>query len=90
MIIVKGQYPEILKNIMALNAEQNEGYGKDKYSQLASALIKEQIAQPEAEVHFLVGGTQTNLTALAAFLRPYEAIIAPKSGHILVHVKPER
>ena len=81
----EGAHPEILKNIMALNAEQNEGYGKDKYSQLASALIKEQIAQPEAEVHFLVGGTQTNLTALAAFLRPYEAIIAPKSGHILVH-----
>ena len=39
----------------------------------------------KADVHFLVGGTQTNLTAIAAFLRSHEAVIAPNSGHINVH-----
>ena len=36
-------------------------------------------------MHFLVGGTQTNLTAAAAFLRPWEAVIAADTGHIAVH-----
>ena len=32
-----------------------------------------------------MGGTQTNATAIAAFLRPYEAAVAAASGHICVH-----
>ncbi|HBA03862.1 MAG TPA: threonine aldolase, partial [Clostridium sp.] len=48
-------------------------------------LIKEKIRREDVDVHLLVGGTQTNLTALSAFLRPHEAVIAADTGHVLVH-----
>ena len=37
------------------------------------------------QVHFLVGGTQANLIATTAFLRPHEAVVAASSGHINIH-----
>lgn len=40
---------------------------------------------PQAAVHFLVGGTQVNETAISAFLRPWEAVVSASSGHICVH-----
>ena len=81
----EGAHPQILNQILKINAEQNIGYGQDQYSELAKELIKNIIAKKDAAIHFLVGGTQTNLTVMAAFLRPYEAVIAPHTGHILVH-----
>ena len=48
-------------------------------------MIKEAFGCPEADVHFLVGGTQTNQTAIAAFLRPWEAAVCTSLGHIAVH-----
>jgi hypothetical protein len=40
---------------------------------------------PDADIHFVVTGTQANLMACAAMLRPYESVIAPVSGHIATH-----
>jgi threonine aldolase len=36
-------------------------------------------------VEFLIGGTQTNYVAIAAFLRPWESVICAETGHINGH-----
>ena len=81
----EGCHPSILEAMAATNTEGNPGYSLDPHSEHAHALIRQAIGRPDADVHFLVGGTQTNTTAIAAFLRPYEAVIAASSGHICVH-----
>ena len=67
------------------NLEGNFGYGCDSHCEHAAALIRQKIGRPDADVHFFVGGTQTNATCICAFLRPHEAAIAAHSGHICVH-----
>lgn len=81
----EGTHPRILNALMEANMEQMEGYGEDKYSIEAIRLIKERLGGKDVDVHFFPGGTQTNLTAISAFLRPHEAAIAANTGHILVH-----
>lgn len=81
----EGAHPRLLQALAAASTEQNAGYGLDRHSQRAAALIRSACACPQAEVHLLSGGTQTNLTALGAFLRPHQAVIAAESGHIAVH-----
>ena len=78
-------HPQILQAIAATNLEGNTGYSMDEHSARARALIQEKVARPDAEVHFLVGGTQTNFTLIGAALRPYEAVISADSGHICTH-----
>ena len=81
----EGCHPSILEAMAATNTEGNPGYSTDPHSAHAHELIRQAIGRPDADVHLLVGGTQTNATAIAAFLRPYEAAIAAASGHICVH-----
>jgi threonine aldolase len=81
----EGAHPSILHALVESNLAQEEGYGEDCYSRKAIKLIKEKMGRNDVDIHFLSGGTQTNLTALAAFLRPHEAAIAASSGHILGH-----
>ena len=81
----EGAHPLILKKLEQTNQEQLVGYGQDPYCLQAEKLIKDICHAPQASVHFISGGTQTNLTVLAALLRPYQAVIAPDSGHINVH-----
>lgn len=81
----EGAHPRILEALLQVNLEQNEGYGQDQYTQKAIKLLKQRIGLDNIDIHLFVGGTQTNLTALSAFLRPHEAIVAPNTGHILVH-----
>ena len=81
----EGCHPSILEAMAASNTEGNPGYSTDPHSAHAHALIRAAIGRPDAAVHILVGGTQTNATAIAAFLRPYEAVIAATSAHICVH-----
>ncbi len=81
----EGCHPAILEAMAAANTEGNPGYSTDPHSAHAHALIRQAIGRPDAAVHILVGGTQTNATAIAAFLRPYEAVIAATSAHICVH-----
>jgi len=81
----EGAHPRLLQALAQIGNEQNAGYGLDRHSELAAGLIRTQIACAGADVHFLVGGTQTNLVAMAAFLRPHEAVIAADSGHIATH-----
>lgn len=81
----EGAHPRLLEALGACNFEQAEGYGLDCYTQAAVKLLKQLVEKEAVQIHLLSGGTQTNLTALAAFLRPHEAAVAAQSGHILVH-----
>lgn len=81
----EGAHPRILSALMESNMEQLEGYGEDKYTVKAVELLKEKCGRNDIDIHLLPGGTQTNLTAISAFLRPHEAVIAANTGHILVH-----
>ncbi|MBP3513830.1 MAG: low specificity L-threonine aldolase [Elusimicrobiaceae bacterium] len=81
----EGAHPVILEKLAQTNLEQTPGYGQDPYCRQAAELIKTLCQTPQADVHFLCGGTQTNLTVIAAMLRPYQCVISPDSGHINVH-----
>lgn len=81
----EGAHPRILEALMKTNMEQTVGYGLDEYSQMAIEYIKNKIKRNDVDIHLLVGGTQTNLISMAAFLRPHEAVISAETGHVLVH-----
>jgi len=81
----EGAHPRVLQALNDTNLESTVGYGMDEYCGKAADRLREVFSCPGADVHFLVGGTQTNLVAAAAFLRPWEAIIAAESGHVAVH-----
>ena len=81
----EGAHPLIMQRMVETNFEQTNGYGLDPYCESARRKIKERCNCPEADVHFLVGGTQTNTTVISAALRPYQGAVAAVSGHINVH-----
>ncbi|MGI5839390.1 MAG: threonine aldolase family protein [bacterium] len=81
----EGAHPRILQLLAETNMEQMEGYGEDPYTARAAELLKRRIGREDVAVHFFSGGTQTNLTALSAFLRPHEAAVSADTGHINVH-----
>ena len=78
-------HPLILQAISALNQNPFIGYGMDNISLKAAKTIKDLVGNANASVHFLVGGTQANLTFISAILRPIDAVIAVDSAHIYVH-----
>lgn len=82
---LEGALPEIMEALQRTNLEQTPGYGEDAHCENAARLIREKCRAPEAAVHFLVGGTQANLTVIAAALRPHQAVMAADTGHIAVH-----
>lgn len=81
----EGAHPQIMQRMLETNMEQTQGYGMDPHCEKAREYIKKACQAPDAEVHFLVGGTQTNTTVIAAVLRPYQGVIAAQTGHINVH-----
>ncbi|PID41271.1 MAG: threonine aldolase [Proteobacteria bacterium] len=81
----EGAHPAILQALLDTNSEQEEGYGLDRHSLEAIRSIRKLTGDPRAEVHLISGGTQTNLIAVAAFLRPHEACITAETGHIATH-----
>ena len=81
----EGAHPVVLKALTETNLEQTRGYGLDPRCRRAADLIRTLCAAPEADVHFLLGGTQANLLVIEAMLKPYEAVIAAHTGHINVH-----
>lgn len=82
---LEGAHPSIMKRLMDTNMAQSVGYSEDEYCAAAREKIKAACEAPDADVHFLVGGTQTNTTVIASILRPYQGVIAPTSGHINCH-----
>ena len=80
-----GAHPRVLDALCQTNLELTVGYGMDDYCRQAADRIRQLCACSQADVHFLVGGTQANKVALDALLRPWEAVIAADTGHIQVH-----
>lgn len=80
-----GAHPEVMRRLVETNAEQTVGYGCDAYTAHAADLVRQACGAPQAKVHFLVGGTQTNATVIDGLLARHEGVLAAESGHINVH-----
>lgn len=81
----KGVYPKILEKIQANNLTAFSGYSTDEYCQSARQKLRQICNKPDADIHFLVGGTQTNMTVIKAMLAPYQGVISADTGHINTH-----
>ncbi len=81
----EGAHPVVLEKLCSTNLEQTAGYGNDSYCDYARSLIRGLAEMPDADVHFLVGGTQTNRTVISSLLRPHQGVVAASTGHIAVH-----
>ena len=81
----EGAHERILDALAKTNREQTVGYGCDEHCGHARELIKKQLRARNCEIHFLVGGTQTNTTVIASVLRPHQGVLAAETGHINVH-----
>ena len=80
-----GCHEALLKRLMETNEERATGYGLDDYCTAAKEKIRLACGKPEADVFFLVGGTQTNATVIDAMLSSYQGVLAVETGHINVH-----
>lgn len=81
----EGAHHRLIEALTKTNMEQTVGYGEDEYCVAAREAIKKVCAAPDADVHFLVGGTQANLTVIASALRSFQGVLCADSGHINVH-----
>ena len=82
---IAGCHPAVLKALCETNLEEVPGYGEDVFCKEASDMIRAACGGIDADVHFLSGGTQTNLTLIAAALRPHQGVVSASSGHIEAH-----
>ena len=82
---IEGAHPRILERFIETNMEQLSGYGTDCYTENAKAKIKKACGCPEADVYFLVGGTQTNSIVIDTMLQSYEGVISAMTGHVAGH-----
>ncbi|MBE6695892.1 MAG: aminotransferase class I/II-fold pyridoxal phosphate-dependent enzyme [Ruminococcaceae bacterium] len=80
-----GAHPKILEALVKTNMEACQGYGSDIYTERAKEKIRKLCGQEGADVHFLVGGTQTNRIVIDSVLKKYEGVIAATTGHINGH-----
>ncbi len=81
----EGAHEKIIENLVKTNMEQTPGYSNDIYSQKAKEAIKKFFSCPDADVHLLVGGTQTNKTVISSILKKYQGVISADTGHISTH-----
>lgn len=82
---LEGAHPLIIEKLKETNLEQTAGYGTDPFCASARERIRAACGGADVEVHFLVGGTQANLTVISSILRPHQGVLAAVSGHVNVH-----
>ena len=82
---LEGAHPQVMEALNKTNFIQTVGYGEDQYCQKAKDKIKAILENENVDIHFLVGGTQTNMIMISSALKDYQAVIAVDSGHINVH-----
>ena len=80
-----GAHPAVLQALVDTNMEPQPGYGTDAHTERAKQLIREACQAPDADVFFLVGGTQSNATVIDTPLAPYEGVVAAETGHVACH-----
>ena len=90
MIYFNNDYSEgchqlVLEALTKTNMEQTSGYGMDPYCARAADKIRALCGREDLSVHFLVGGTQTNLTVIASALRPHQGVLGAETAHVQVH-----
>ena len=81
----QGAHPKVMEALLRTNLEHTDGYGRDAHCERAGEMIRELIGFPDCAVHMMVGGTPCNVTVIAASLKPYESVIAARSGHAYFH-----
>lgn len=82
---MEGAHEEVLEKLLETNMEHLSGYGTDAYSERAKEKIKTLCGCENGDVHFLVGGTQTNAIVIDSLLKPYEGVVCADNGHINTH-----
>lgn len=82
---IQGAHEKILERLAETNREPLSGYGNDKYCESAKEKIRRACECEDADIFFLVGGTQTNQVVISSMLRSYEGVIAAQTGHVSVH-----
>ena len=80
-----GAHPKVLQHLLDTNLSPQSGYGADDFCAAAGEKIKAACENPNADVRFLVGGTQTNSIVISTMLREFEGVIAADTGHIAAH-----
>ena len=80
-----GAHPAILQKLTELNDLALPGYGEDECCKSAADKIKKACNCDDAQVYFLVGGTQTNQVVISTMLKQYEGVLAAATGHVNVH-----
>ncbi len=78
-----GVSPEVLDAIQAANSGPALAYGEDPWTARAEAAMRELFDAP-VETLLCWGGTGANVVGLASVLRPWQAVIATDSAHIVV------
>ncbi|WXR61510.1 aminotransferase class V-fold PLP-dependent enzyme [Peptostreptococcaceae bacterium AGR-M142] len=81
----EGAHPKIIESLVNSNLIQEDGYSMDSFSKEAIRLLKQELNTDDVDIHFISGGTQTNLLAISSVLRPHEACISANTGHIATH-----
>lgn len=81
----EGAHPKILDMLIQANLDQHNGYGEDKHSHKARKSIRKVLNNKDVDIHFIPGGTQTNLLVISSFLRPHQCVISADTGHVNVH-----
>ena len=82
---IQGAHPKVLQRLVETNMEALSGYGADAYCDSAKKKIAEACQCSDAEVALLVGGTQTNQIVIDTMLKPYEGVVAARTGHVATH-----
>ncbi len=80
-----GAHPAVLEALAKTNLEPVPGYGADRFCAQAAEKILDACGLASGEVHFLVGGTQTNQVVISTMLRDFEGVVAARTGHVAVH-----
>lgn len=82
---MEGAHPLIMERLMVTNLEHTRGYGSDDYCKEAKELIHKALGTEDVDLHFLVGGTQTNSTVIDSLLMRHEGVVCAETAHINVH-----
>ena len=81
----EGCHNAVLQKLAETNMAQTPGYGMDDYCKEAADKIRILCQNDKLAVHFLVGGTQANLTVISAALRPHQGVIGANTAHVQIH-----
>ncbi len=82
---IQGAHPRLLERLVETNLEPQSGYGEDIYCTSAKEKLRAAFDCPEADIFFLVGGTQTNAVVIDTVLHAGEGVLAAENGHVAVH-----